>query len=508
MKNVQDAKIGIVGAGAMGQGIAQIAAVAGLEVRLMDIDTAASARAIAAVGAMLDKLAAKGKLTAEQAQAALRRLQSVDSVGALADCDLVVEAIVEKLEVKRSLFAQLEEVVRDDAVLASNTSSLSITAIAAGCRHPERVAGYHFFNPVPLMKVVEVVRGLRSSDATIDWLASLTQQLGHTAVRCRDMPGFIVNHAGRALNTEGLRIVQEGVTDEPTVDAIVREQMGVRMGPFELLDLTGLDVSHPVMESIYRQFYDEPRFRPSPITAIRLAGGMLGRKSGSGFYEYDGGTRVSEPVSAQERTGWKPASVWVSSRHPDEAQRVLDLLQTLDVEVETGSAPSHDALIVVTPLGHDATTSATSEALDATRVVAVDTLFGFDRGLRRVIMPTPATRTDMLERAQILFAIDGAPVSTIRDSGGFVAQRILACIVNTACEIAQQRIASPDDIDAAVRLGLGYPLGPLAIGDRVGAIRIVAVLKGLVDLYGDPRYRPGVWLSRRAALSLPLGLPD
>ncbi|SAL71013.1 3-hydroxybutyryl-CoA dehydrogenase [Caballeronia humi] len=200
--------------------------------------------------------------------------------------------------------------------------------------------------------------------------------------------------------------------------------------------------------------------------------------------------------------------MWVSSRHPDEAQRVLDLLQTLDVEVETGSAPSHDALIVVTPLGHDATTSATSEALDATRVVAVDTLFGFDRDLRRVIMPTPATRTDMLEHAQILFAIDGAPVSTIRDSGGFVAQRILACIVNTACEIAQQRIASPDDIDAAVRLGLGYPLGPLALGDRVGAIRIVAVLKGLVDLYGDPRYRPGVWLSRRAALNLPLGLPD
>ncbi|WP_235008091.1 3-hydroxyacyl-CoA dehydrogenase NAD-binding domain-containing protein, partial [Caballeronia humi] len=333
MKSVQDVKIGVVGAGAMGQGIAQIAVVAGLEVRLMDIDTAASARAIVAIGAMLDKLAIKGKLTLEQAQAALRRIQPAVAVGALADCDLVVEAIVEKLEVKRSLFAQLEEVVRDDAVLASNTSSLSITAIAAGCRHPERVAGYHFFNPVPLMKVVEVVRGLRSSDAIIDWLASLAQQLGHTAVRCRDMPGFIVNHAGRALNTEGLRIVQEGVTNESTVDAIVREQMGFRMGPFELLDLTGIDVSHPVMESIYRQFYDEPRFRPSPITAIRLAGGMLGRKSGSGFYEYDGGNRVSEPVSAQERTGWKPSSVWVSSRHPDEAQRVLDLLQTLDVEV-------------------------------------------------------------------------------------------------------------------------------------------------------------------------------
>lgn len=508
MKNAQDAKIGIVGAGAMGQGIAQIAAMAGLEVRLMDVDSAASRRAIAAIGAILDKLAAKGKLSLEQAQEVLRRIHPEDSVGGLSDCDLVVEAIVEKLDVKRSLFAQLEEVVRDDAVLVSNTSSLSITAIAASCRLPERVAGFHCFNPVPLMKVVEVVRGLRSSDATIDWLVLLATKLGHTAVRCRDMPGFIVNHAGRALNTEGLCIVQEGVTDEPTVDVIVREQMGFRMGPFELLDLTGLDVSHPVMESIYRQFYDEPRFRPSPITAIRLAGGMLGRKSGSGFYEYAGKPTLSKPVCAQENAQWSTSPVWVSRRYPDEARRVLDLLQALDIEVETSSEPSHGALIVVTPLGHDATTCATSEGLDATRVVAVDTLFGFDNGLRRVIMPTPATTEEMVTGARALFGIDGAPVTTLRDSGGFVAQRVVSCIVNTACEIAQKRIATPEDIDVAVRLGLGYPLGPLALGDHIGANRILAVLKGLLDVYGDPRYRPGVWLSRRAALNLPLDLSD
>ncbi|MGY6257237.1 3-hydroxyacyl-CoA dehydrogenase [Paraburkholderia caledonica] len=508
MKDVQDAKIGIVGAGAMGQGIAQIAAMAGLEVRLMDVNPAASGRAVAAIGSILDKLAAKGKLSSEQAQEALHRIHPEDSIGALSDCDLVVEAIVEKLDVKRSLFAQLEEVVRDDAVLASNTSSLSITAIAATCRLPERVAGYHFFNPVPLMKVVEVVRGLRSSDTTIDWLVSLARQLGHTAVRCRDMPGFIVNHAGRALNTEGLCIVQEGVTDEPTVDVIVREQMGFRMGPFELLDLTGLDVSHPVMESIYRQFYDEPRFRPSPITAIRLAGGMLGRKSGSGFYEYADTSTMSKSICAQGTAQWSTAPIWVSHRHPDEARQVLELLRALDVEVETSSEPSDNALIVVTPLGHDATTCAISEELDATRVVAVDTLLGFGNGSRRVIMPTPATTEEMLTRAQALFGIDGAPVSTLRDSGGFVAQRMIACIVNTACEIAQKRIGTPEDIDAAVRLGLGYPRGPLALGDHIGASRILAVLKGLLDVYGDPRYRPGVWLSRRAELNLSLGFSD
>jgi 3-hydroxybutyryl-CoA dehydrogenase len=509
MMNIEKVKIGIVGAGAMGQGIAQIAAIAGFQVRLMDIDVTASTRAVSAIEAMLSKLASKGKLTSDEAHASLQRIHPENSVGALRDCDLVIEAIVEKLEAKRSLFAQLEEVVRNDAVLASNTSSLSITSIAAGCQHPERVAGYHFFNPVPLMRVVEVVRGLRSSESTVDWLCSVATRLGHTAVRCRDMPGFIVNHAGRALNTEGLRIVQEGVTDEATVDAIVREQMGFRMGPFELLDLTGLDVSHPVMESIYHQFYDEPRFRPSPITAIRLAGGMLGRKSGSGFYDYQEGKPIGAgPASAQEAMTWKPVPVWVSSQHPDEARRVLDLLHAMHVETETSDVPGDDALIIVTPLGHDASTCATSEALDATRVVAVDTLFGFDSARRRVIMPTPATREDMIARAQALFGIDGATVSTIRDSGGFVGQRIVASIVNTACEIAQQRIATPEDIDAAVRLGLGYPFGPLALGERIGPQRIVAVLKGLVNVYGDPRYRPGVWLARRAALRLPLSTMD
>jgi 3-hydroxybutyryl-CoA dehydrogenase len=359
------------------------------------------------------------------------------------------------------------------------------------------------------MKVAEVVRGLRSSDAAIDWLALLAQQLGHTAVRCRDMPGFIVNHAGRALNTEGLRIVQEGVTDESTVDAIVREQMGFRMGPFELLDLTGLDVSHPVMESIYRQFYDEPRFRPSPITAIRLAGGMLGRKSGSGFYEYENGAKISAEDASEPRVASsdKPP-IWVSRHHPDEAQRVLDLFQQLNVRVEQGSSPSDDALIIVTPLGDDATSCAVSEALDATRVVAVDTLLGLASGTRRVIMPTPATRPDMLAHATALFGGDGTSVSVIRDSGGFVAQRIIASIVNTACEIAQQRIAIPEDIDDAVRLGLGYPCGPLALGERIGARRVMMVLKGLMAVYDDPRYRPGVWLSRRASLALPLTMAD
>ncbi|WAL84013.1 3-hydroxyacyl-CoA dehydrogenase [Pandoraea sp. XJJ-1] len=509
MTPVENSTIGIVGAGAMGQGIAQIAAVAGYAVRLMDIDAAARTRAVENISAILNKLSSKGKLEAADVTTALGRIQTVGAVSELSECNLVVEAIVERLDVKRSLFAQLEDVVREDAVLVSNTSSLSITAIAAGCRRPDRVAGFHFFNPVPLMKVVEIVRGLQSSNQTIEYLVAIAGRFGHKAVECRDMPGFIVNHAGRALNTEGLRIVQEGVTDEKTVDEIVREQMGFRMGPFELLDLTGLDVSHPVMESIYRQFYDEPRFRPSPITAIRLAGGVLGRKSGSGFYGYDNGAKILPPSqSPLESAPVANQPVWVSSRHADEGRLVRDLLQSFGVEIEDGTTPTERALIVVTPLGEDATSCAVSEKLDATRLIAIDTLLGLDRGVRRVIMPTPATQEEVVGRVKTLFSMDGTPVSIIRDSGGFVAQRIVASIVNTACEIAQQRIASPEHIDEAVRLGLGYPLGPLAFGGRIGAQRILTVLKGLLAVYADPRYRPGVWLSRRASLGLPLTMID
>lgn len=272
--------VGVVGAGAMGRGIAQIAAQAGLDVLLFDTQAKAIEAARESLAATWQMLAARGKISAEQAQANNARLVPAESLQALAGCDLIIEAIIERLEIKQQLFKELEGIVSPDCVLVSNTSSLSVTAIASACAHPARVAGYHFFNPVPLMKVVEVIDGLRTDPAVGDALMALSRQMGHTPVRCKDMPGFIVNHAGRGLGTEGLRIVQEGVTSFAMVDAILRDQGSFKMGPFELMDLTGLDVSHFVMESIYRQFYDEPRFKPSPIGAVRVAGGLYGRKRG------------------------------------------------------------------------------------------------------------------------------------------------------------------------------------------------------------------------------------
>ena len=495
-------RVGIVGTGAMGRGIAQIAAQAGSTVRLYDTQPDAVAKAREALSAQWDKLVDKGRLTREQADSHVSRVPPAATLADLADCDLVIEAIVERLDVKQTLFAELEGIVRPDAILATNTSSLSVTAIAAGLKHPGRLAGYHFFNPVPLMKVVEVIAGLKTDAATGQRLTDYARQMGHTPVQAADTPGFIVNHAGRGYGTEALRIVGEGVTDFVTVDRILRDQVGFRLGPFELFDLTALDVSHPVMESIYRQYFDEPRYRPSVITAQRLAGGVLGRKSGEGFYRYLGGSAQVAPEAAAPQVAELPP-VWVSTRAARRAE-LYQLLKDLGARIETGQSPSPQALTLVAPLGFDVTTVAVVERLDPARTVGIDLLIEDAATRRRVLATNPATRSDMRDAAHALFARDGKPVSVIHDSGGFVTQRVVAHIVNIAADMCQQRVCSPQDLETAVTLGLGYPLGPLAMGDRWGPANMLEVLFNLQTVYGDPRYRPSPWLRRRGAIGLSL----
>ena len=505
------ARIGVVGAGAMGRGIAQLFAQAGHEIVLCDSQPEATTAALQAIGAAFERLAEKGRISAQQAQDARARINSVERLEAMADCELVIEAIIERLDAKRVLFERLEKIVGPDAVLATNTSSLSVTGIASACNNPARVAGIHFFNPVPLMKVVEVIRGVRSDDKVIARLIALVRATGHHPVVASDTPGFLVNHAGRGYGTEALKALGEGVADVVTIDRILREQVdfngnGFRLGPFELLDLTALDVSHPVMESIYRQFYDEPRFRPSVVTAQRLAGGLLGRKSGAGFYRYADGKQLADEEPAAATVASLPP-VWIKPSG-DRGAVLAATARELGAEVESGAQPSASALILLAPLGEDAT--AASAGLDARRCVAVDTLFNYAARScrRRVIMPTPATSEDYLAAARTLFGADGAKVSVLRDSPGFIAQRVVAMIVAIGCEIAQQRIAEPSDIDAAVRAGLGYPAGPLEMGSLLGPATIVAILEGMHAVSGDPRYRPSQWLRRRALLGLALDHQD
>jgi 3-hydroxybutyryl-CoA dehydrogenase len=506
MNTLSFQSVGVVGCGVMGRGIVQIFAQCGLPVRLFDVDPAVARSARDAIADTLDKLAQKGRISAADAEATAARIFPVAALAELAGCDLVIEAIVERLEPKQALFRDLEAVLGDDAVLASNTSSLSVTAIAASCARPGRVAGYHFFNPVPLMKIVEVIPGARTDPRVIERLQMLARTAGHQPVIAADTPGFIVNHAGRAFGTEALKILGEGIADTATVDRIMREQVqlggsGFKLGPFELMDLTGLDVSHPAMESIYHQFYEEPRFRPSMIAAQRCAAGLVGRKRGEGWYRHEAGRQLTPAEPAAPAVSALPP-VWVAPGPARDA--VLALITGSGLTIEQTEHPGSESLIVLTPLGLDATSACAD--WPAERAVALDTLFPFGRGdcQRRTLMTTPATSPAYRDAAQAIFSSDGVRVSMIRDSAGFVAPRIVAMIVAIAAEIAQQRIATPQDIDTAVRLGLGYPLGPLAIGNVLGPARITRLLDEIFSVTGDPRYRPSLWLRRRARLGLSL----
>jgi 3-hydroxybutyryl-CoA dehydrogenase len=501
-----DLCIAVVGTGIMGRGIAQIAAQAGIRTVLHDSREGAAQAARDYIAQQFSRMVEKGRLSAADAQTALDSLLVAGTVQELASCHIVIEAIVERLDAKQALFRELEAVVGPECILASNTSSLQVTAIAAGCKVPERVGGFHFFNPVPLMKVVEVVDGVLTAPWVGEALTTLAARCGHKPVRTKDTPGFIVNHAGRAFGTEALRALGEGVAEFYEIDRILRDAAGFRMGPFELLDLTGLDVSHPVMESIYHQYYQEPRYRPSPITGQRQAAGLYGRKVGRGFYRYDGGDQEKMPVAAAPAA--RPDSVWISPG--DLGARLAELVAQLGAKhgtaVESGDSPSAQALCMVAPLGEDVTTAALAGKLDPTRTVGVDCLFRLDK--RRTLMTNPLTAASARDSAHGLLGSDGTPVSVIHDSPGFVAQRVLAQVVNIAADIAQQRIAAPADIDSAVMLGLGYPHGPLAWGDAIGPARILAILAALHDFYGEPRYRASPWLKRRALLGVSLLTPE
>jgi 3-hydroxybutyryl-CoA dehydrogenase len=486
-----DLAAGVAGAGTMGRGIAQVLAQCGARTLLYDAQPGAAAKAKDAVAQSLGRLAEKGRLRPEELRATLERIEVAPALNAFAPCHIVVEAIVEDLAAKKELFAKLEAIVGDACILASNTSSLSVTAMAAACRRPGRVAGYHFFNPVPVLKIVEVVAGVRTEASVADALAALARRFGHVAVHCKDTPGFIVNHAGRAFVPESLRVLSEGVADFATIDRILVDAAGFRLGPFGLMDLVGLDVAHAVMKSMYQQYYEEPKYRPSFLAEPRVAAGLLGRKSGQGWYRY--GKDGAEPIPEAPAPAARPRSVWA-------VPELRDLVAELKGKPVNTAADADVCLVA--PLGKDATTSALELGLDPQRTVAVDPLFGFAR--RRTLMATPVTRPQVREAAHGLLASDGVPVSVINDSAGFVAQRVVAHIVNVGCDIVQMRIASPADLDRAVELGLGYPRGPLAMGDALGPSRILAILQAMYDFYQEPRYRPSPWLIRRARLGVSL----
>ena len=516
--------LAIIGTGIMGMGIAQIAAQAGIQVLLFDAKAGAAEQGCQSLQATLEKLAAKGKFTDEQLQSTLANLTVIENIAKIAEVDVVIEAIIENLEIKQQLFKQLESIVSVETILATNTSSLAVTAIASDCEHPERVAGFHFFNPVPLMKIVEVIPGISTKPSVVETLTTLAKRMGHLGVVAKDTPGFIVNHGGRAYGTEALKILGEGVASFEDIDLILREGAGFRMGPFELLDLTGIDVSHPVMESVYNQYYSEPRYRPHPLTRQMLIGKKLGRKVGEGFYHYtenkkQDGQKVTVDPSKQlpfkTDSDISNLSVWIGADLAEDKQQLVDYLSANNITIDDNDKPNSDSLILLAIYGDDTTNAAIRYQVNPKQAVAIDMLA--DLSKHRTLMPSIVTQDNFIAQAYALFgrsnkfdksSDEGSNVAVdailITESTGFVAQRVIAMVINLGCDIAMQGIATPKDIDNAVKLGLGYPYGPISWGDEIGASRILLILERIHGLTGDPRYRPSPWLQRRATLGVSL----
>jgi 3-hydroxybutyryl-CoA dehydrogenase len=485
----RSAPVAVVGAGTMGAGIAQVAAVAGHPVIVYDAAEGAAARAVAAVRDRVARLVEKGRLEGLRVPVDLR-LEVAGELGDLTRAACVIEAVAEDLAVKQALFADLEKVVAPDCVLATNTSSLSPTAIAAGLSHPGRLVGLHFFNPAPVMRLVEVVSGLATDPAVAAAVTRLAQDWGKQVVQASATPGFIVNRVARPFYAEALRLAEERVASPATIDAVLTRTGGFRMGPFALMDLVGQDVNEAVTRSVWAAFGYDPRFAPSLLQRAMVEAGWLGRKTGRGWFRYGDDAEPSQPDAAPVRS----APSWVTE-HGESPLRIL--LGRSGVEIRAGERRDgtvelpRGALLVrcdgrpATALGRPAVV--VDRALDDATAEGI------------AIAASDGCPAEAADEATGLLQAAGLTVYVVDDAPGLVVTRTVAMLVNGAVDARHKGVASAADIDTAMRLGTNYPLGPLAWGDRWGPATIVGILDAMQAWYGEDRYRPSALLRRIAA---------
>ncbi len=489
--------VAVIGAGAMGSGIAQVAAAAGHPVKLLDARAGAAEKAVDGIRAQFAKLVDKGRMSAEAAAAAGARLSAVDALAGLADAALVVEAIVESLDAKQQLFRELESLVASDCILATNTSSISITAIGAALQRPERLAGLHFFNPAPLMALVEVVSGLATAREVADALFATAAAWGKSPVHAKSTPGFIVNRVARPYYAEALRLLQEGAADVATLDALMREAGGFRMGPFELMDMIGHDVNFAVTRSVWTAFFHDQRFLPSLIQQELVDAGFLGRKSGRGFHDYREGAARAQPSTEALR-----ALSAVPRVHGDSAaaQALSARLDAAGVRHERdagmdGHNSGHNSGRIATVGGATLFVtdgrSATQRAAETSTpgAVLIDLALDYASASRIGIAAARQCPEPALHAAIALLQAAGLQVSLLNDVPGLAVMRTVAMLANEAADAVHQGVCSADGADAAMKLGVNYPLGPLAWAERIGVDAVRQVLVHLGAAYGEDRYR-------------------
>ena len=492
-----DRIIGVVGAGSMGAGIALVAARAGHSVRLHDLDPAAAHSALRKLSDTLDREVERGRLTQERRAEALRHIQVAEPLADLADCDLVIEAIVERLDVKIALFQALEDIVSTDAILATNTSSLSITSIGASLRDPHRFLGMHFFNPAQVLPLVEVVSGALTDPQAAVTIVALASAWGKTPVQCGSTPGFIVNRVARPFYGEALKLLEERAARPETVDAALTECGGFRMGPCALMDLIGHDVNYSVTRSIFDAYFCDPRYSPSLIQQDLVSAGRLGRKTGSGFFDYG-------PNAAKPSPPFEPRSDVRTIVVDGTPGRLAPLVEAAHAEglVELGRGACRSGLKIngVLVLLTDGRTAADHAAACGDPVILVDLALDYASADRIVVAASPGAD---LAPFVALAQCSGKTVTRIEDVPGLIVARTVCMLANEAADALGQGVASATDIDLAMTAGVNYPIGPLAWADRVGIAWVVALLDNLDNAYRNGRYRAAPLMRRHALSAIP-----
>jgi 3-hydroxybutyryl-CoA dehydrogenase len=517
----------VVGSGAMGAGIAQVIAQAKVPVAIHDVSEDNLANAVQQIEKFIRRGAEKGSYSEAEADETIDLISTTTDLGrAVQDADIVIEAIFEDMEVKQALLRDLEQLTSASTILASNTSSLSVSEMGTALNHRGRIVGMHFFNPAPLMRLVEVVRGAETDDETLQVAVEFSRKLGKTPVVCTDSPNFIVNRVSRPVYYEAGFLFSEG-TPAQSVDAAMRKGAGHRMGPLELLDMTGLATHLASSETAFREFGD-PKYRPVPLVRRLVRAGHVGRKAGRGFYDYpDGATptpRTTEPEVPQELPAIRrvavigdrggPLSEWLEASNLDverlsEADLGSPLEADLVLQVDPGLS-SDDARSLFERLGElkgtdtilatgssFASVAELSSAAQTPDVVGVHQPLGFrkERFFEVQVVPYVTSNLTIARATSLLKEIDAEYV-VLAETPAQVVHRIIASMINEAAFAYSEGVASVEDIDTAMRLGMNHPMGPFELADHWGVENVLLILGHLQREFGDPRYRPAQILRR------------
>ena len=497
----KDAVIGVIGAGVMGAGIAQVAASAGHTVLMIDALPDAVARAKAAIDKDLQAQVGKGRLSAEAAQATVARLQPAADWAELARCALVIEAIAEDFDAKRTLLARLQQIVSAECIVATNTSSLSITALAAGSAHPERVVGMHFFNPPTRMKLVEVVSGVETLPKVAKTVFATAEAWGKKAATAKCTPGFIVNRIARPFYGEAWLVLAESGASPATLDAIVRDCGGFPMGPFELMDLIGHDVNFKVTQSVFEATFGDRRYVPSLAQQELVRAGRLGRKSGRGIYDFRDGAQKLQP---EVEEGSDPVKRIVAVGSLGIATPIITRLEGAGIDVVrvqgTGGAAAAGwleigaARLMLTD-GRPATRRAAEDGHE--HLILFDLALDYATTPRLGLAPADQCGGAALRTVCATLSRGGFACSPMDDVAGMIVLRTIAMLVNEAADAVAYGICTADAIDNAMRYGVNYPRGPMAWAESVGLDFFARVLANLREHYGGERYRTSVLIQRR-----------